>query len=174
VGGVGEVLAKLIHAFIENVGLAALLISSGLLILLSNRDLFEVDPKPREERDPAGPTRRVWMWKYMSDFAERGRLELLHLTRILRVAATTMLVLAVLMFLIAGFVGVLEWFGLQDLANWFKNNSSLNFVFDHGLGIVLLIFGPFLIYRFARVVSNVIRARDVPGANKPPGWTAFN
>jgi hypothetical protein len=166
-------LGKLLDSFVENIGLAALLISSGLLILISNRDLFEVDPKPREELDPTGTIQKKWMWKYLSDHAQRARLELLHLIRLLRVGAGILLGAAVVLFFVAGIVGMVDWLGYKNFSAWWQGNPAVDLVFDHGIGLIILAIGPFLVFRLARVVSNVVRARDVPAANKPPGWTPY-
>ena len=167
-------LVTLLDAFVQNLAFPALLISAGLLILVSNRDAFDVDTKPRDDIDPAtGTVRRTWQWKYSSDRAENARLELLHLVRVLRWLATLMCVLAVLLFLVAGVVGSLEIFGYGAVTNWWKSDPTVQLVFEHGLAILFILIGPVLIVRLSRVVSNVIRARDIPAANKPPGWTPY-
>ena len=125
----------------------------------------------REEQDPLGGTRSVWQFKYMSDFGEHARLELLHLIGVLRVATTTLVLIAILMFLVASCVEVLGWLGLTGLQNWWERNSYVSLLFDHGLGLFILAIGPVMLYKLARVVSDVIRAREFPDTNKQAGWT---
>jgi hypothetical protein len=170
---IGYMLVRLLDRFAANIGLAALLISAALLILISNRDAFELDSKPRIEEDPTGGSRLVPQWKYLSDPAESARLELLDLVKLLRLASTTMLGLAVVLFLAGGAVGVLDYAKFHGLELWCRENPYIRLVYEHGFGLVVLLFGPFMIYRLARVVANIVRARGIPGANKPRGWTPF-
>jgi hypothetical protein len=164
-------LVKLLEGFVRNVGLAALIMSAGLLILICTRDAFEVDTRPREERDPTGGVRRTWEWKYMSDFAENARLELLHLVHMLRLVVASVVVLAVCFFVFAGVLGILDWLGAKEWVEWWQGNSYVKLIFEHGVGLLLLIFGPIILFRLARTVSNVVRARDDHTANKAPWWT---
>jgi len=163
-------LVRLLDHFIQNISIIALLTSFGLLILICNRDAFELDSKLREEHDPLGGNRSVWQFKHSSDFGEHARLELLHLIRVLKVATTTLVIVAILMFLVVSLVEVLGWFGLTEIRNWWENNSYISLVFNHGLGLLILAIGPIMLYRLARVVSDVVRAREIPDANKQAGW----
>ena len=166
-------LIKLMESLNKNLAFPALLISAGLLILVANRDAFDVDSKPRDVEDPTGPTRQTWMWKYMSDYAEYARLELLHLLRFLRLATLLMLLFCAGLFTIGILVGVADWLGYKEFALWWENNSAVELYYGHAMPILFILLGPVMIYRLARVVSNIVRARDVPAEGKPPGWTPY-
>jgi hypothetical protein len=166
-------LEKVLDHFVGNVGLIALIVSAGLLILICNRDAFDVDIRPREELDPLGGKRVVWQWKYSSDFATHARLQLLHLVRVFRVVTTVLLVAAGFLFCTASAFMILGWLGFSEAARSWESDPWIKLIFDHGLGILLLGFGPIMIYQLARVVSDIVRARYKPGLNKPPGWTPY-
>lgn len=167
-------LVKLIDAFVGNLAFPALILSAGVLVLLSNRDAFEVDTKFREDIDPAtGAAQRKWQWKYMSDRAENARLEILHLIRVLRFAATLMIVVSVCFFALGGFMGITGWLGYAGLSHRVEADPTIGLIFRHGLGIVFILIGPILLFRLMRVVSNIIEARASPTARKPAGWTPY-
>jgi hypothetical protein len=169
----GEVLGNLVDHLVQSVGVVALLISAGLLILVSNRDAFEVDIKPRQENDPAGGSRLTWQWKYMSDYAEHARLELLGLVNAVLVVTRTLMIVVLLLALISGLMDVAGYFGFQQVADEIKADPWVQLVFDHGVGLLFVAFAPILVFQLVRVVSDVVRARDVPQSNKPSSWTAW-
>lgn len=167
-------LISLLDAFVGNLAFPALIVSAGIALLVANRDAFDVDSKPREDVDPAtGAVTRNWQWKYSGDRAENARLEILHLTRVLRFSAILMISVAVSFFALNGLVGVLQWYGCTDFANRVDSDPSVALIFHHGLGIVFILIGPVLMFRLMRVVRNIIRARDTPQARKNPGWTPY-
>jgi hypothetical protein len=161
---------KLLDGYIGSVGLAALIVSSGLLLIIATREAFEVDPRLREDEDPAGGIQRSVEWRYMSDFATDARLQLLNLVLVYRVAVTTMLVLAVSFFVIEGVVRLIGHAGASELVAWWDANPYVEIVFRRGIGLLVLIFGPLFLYQLGRVVYRVVKAREHHTLNKKPWW----
>jgi len=190
------VVGTVLDTFVENIAVVALLVSAGLLILLGSNIAFEVDTRLKTIVDPLGPVRTTWEWRYMSDFAQNARLEALNLANLLRIAITTMLLLALTFFAIAVVVGLAEgWsrtladadtcssnvyysfacrhFGsvAVDIVNWWKTAPSIQDWLKSMFALLILSFGPIMTYRLARFVFNLVKAREHHIVNKDPWWT---
>ena len=98
--GQETVVGQALLNYTKFVGLAAMIVAAGVMILLASRDAFDVDDRLKEIRDPTGSIRTTWEWKYMSDFAQDARSELLHLVRYLRLVVTSLLVLSLVLFVL--------------------------------------------------------------------------
>ncbi|HUC63447.1 MAG TPA: hypothetical protein VMF53_15985 [Alphaproteobacteria bacterium] len=193
--GAHNFIERLLGSYIHNVGLAALIVSAGALILLASRDMFEVDSRLRNYRDPVGATKSMWEWRYMSDFAQDCRSELLVLVDLLRLVLVVMIGFSVLFFFAEGIFGLIDFAttyfsgsgfcgeipfshficgvlftGIERIVDWSKVNPNVELMVHDGLGILVIAFIPFFMFRMARVIYNLVRARHDHTNNKHPWW----
>lgn len=160
-------LDKALLGYAANLDLAAMIVAAGVMILLASRDAFEVDSKLKEIRDPTGSIRTTWEWKYMSDFAQDARAELLHLVKYLRLIVTTMLVVSLVVFVV-GFLS--DQFESSQVATWWKSNEHVQFLRRQGFGLLILVFSPVFLFQLTRATYRVVRARAAHEVNKDPWW----
>jgi hypothetical protein len=186
----------LLDTFLKNVGVAGLLVSAGLLLLISSQNVFEVDSRIREDEDPAGGVVRRWEWRYMSDEAQNARGEVLSLANLLKAAVRVALLFAVGLAALMSIVLLLGW-GSVKLANvswcnsyvaveytcaavrwgadhgeWLVSDDGFHDVAREGFAFVILLFSPIFIYRLGRLAQNVVLARRKHTQNKKPWWLA--
>jgi hypothetical protein len=184
-GGVskdGNMIELLIERFAFLLGFTALTLTVGMLLLVAARDIYAVDSRRKEIRDPVGPSRWEWEWALMSDFAQNARTELVILARnfvfavVLMVTVVVVLYTAEVMVQIlagaahAGWIG--SWLGerVVSLHETWKANAEIDSLVRYGLATVVVLVTPVLLGKTAFVVRNVIRAKEKPMMNKDPWW----
>jgi hypothetical protein len=172
----------LIERFAFMLGFTALTLTVGMLLLIAARDIYSVDARPKEIKDPIGPSQWDWEWTLMSDYAQNARTELAILARnfvfaiVLMVSIVVVLYSSEIIIEICGSAAHAGWMGIwlgqkiEQLHEAWKTNAEIDSLVRYGLATVVVLVTPVLLGKTAFIVRNVIRAKEQPATNKDPWW----
>lgn len=166
-------LLDLLDAAAGNIALAAIILSSGLLVIVTTREAFEHESPQLVPGLMGAPATTVVKWKYLDDNAEKAR-RLLHLAaELLRIGMIVILGFVLLCLLAAALAGSARIVGEgtdqvaaiarglhRAWTTWADYKTLANYLFKGGV----IVLGPAIILILSMVVYRVVLFRRAYGA----------
>ena len=165
-------LLELLHAAAGNITLAAIILSSGLLVIATTREAFEHDPPVQVPGLMGAAAVTMIKWKYVDNDAESARRTLYAAAALLRVGIRVIVIFVFVCLVAAWMTGFLreQSVGTGRWAEWAKMTYEMWIGWaDHKLlaaqlfegGVLLL--GSAMIVLLSEVVRRVVRFRRAYG-----------
>lgn len=165
-------LLELFNTATDNIALAALLLSSGLIMMVASREAFDHDPAEQVSLPMGGPVVTVRRWKYLSEHAERARRNLYLLAQILRVGIGTCLSILLVYMLVASAASFFQRWGagtglwaevMRNLHVAWATLDIKQAIVQYLFAATVMLFGPLMVLQLCNLVYRVVMLRRAYG-----------